>query len=108
MRYKTPKYCQNCERFASLVPMPPTKSTKRVNNVQDVILAYLLLLLLLYFIFLYMSHNHVQHKQSFVSPNTNIADDTKDHTRQSFAAGYTLLPPLLVLTTLPNLKGYLG
>ena len=55
-----------------------------------------------------MSHNHVQHKQSFVSPNTNIADDTKDHTRQSFAAGYTLLPPLLVLTTLPNLKGYLG
>ena len=51
MRYKTPKYCQNCERFASLVPMPPTKSTKRVNNVQEVILAYILLLLLLLFLF---------------------------------------------------------
>jgi len=107
MSYKTQECCQIWEGSASHVPIPPTKSTKRVGDVHKVNNNINQLLS--------MSHSHVQHTHPFC-----ITKYTYYHwvfylffshlnlVSLSFVVGYTLLPPLLDLTTWPNHKGYLG
>ena len=106
MKYKTYKCRQICEGSTSHVPTPPSKSTKRVSNLHQVNNSSTQLLS--------MSHSHVHYNHVFcitIYTYCNIFYLSFSHLnlmRLSFVVGCTLLPPYLVLTTYPNLRGHLS
>ena len=78
--------------------MPPTESIERVSNVHEVNNNKTQMLS--------MSYNHVQQNNHFVINEYTyrhrvfyVFFSYSNHVTLSFVAGYTLLPPLLVVTT---------